>query len=261
MFRKISILLLVLSVLAAGCAAPPAATPEPPAATVAPVEVTEAPAAPTQAPPPTVAPTAVPEKKYVIGLMTIASHPSLELIKKGVIDALQEAGYEGGKNVEFIDRNAEGDIATLTTIAQQFVDEKVDLIVATSTPAMQAAYNVTKDLQAPPVFFNAISNPYGAGIAKSPTDHPSWMIGNQLQDPVEQTLNLVLEIKPEAKVIGIVYNPAEANATYLLDLAQKGAEKLGLTIETATVANSGEVQVAAEFAGGAGYRCLHAGQR
>lgn len=247
MFKNCLITFLIVLMLAmSGCvSATPVAqdTPQPVAEpTQVEVQPTQVQVQPTQPPP---QPTQPPEK-IVIGLMTIASHPSLDAVKQGVIDALKDAGFEAGVNVDYIERNAEGDIATLSTIAQQFIDEKVDLIVATSTPAMQAAYNATKDLGAPPVFFNAVSNPYGAGIATAPDQHPAWVIGNQLLDPVEKTIGLILELNPGADVIGMVYNPAEANSVYLLDLAQKEVDRLGIKLELATVSNSSEVQVAAE---------------
>jgi putative ABC transport system substrate-binding protein len=163
-----------------------------------------------------------------------------------VKDALKEAGYEPGANVELIERNAEGDMATLATIVQQFVDEDVDLIVATTTPAAQAAYKATQGQGGPPVFYNGVSNPYIAELATDAKNHPAWVIGNQLLDPVAKTFELLKEIKPAARVVGIVYNPAEANSAYLLEVAQAEAEKAGLTLETATVANSNEVQTAAE---------------
>ncbi|MEN4011484.1 MAG: ABC transporter substrate-binding protein [Chloroflexota bacterium] len=246
MFKISRIIFMVMFMLVfSGCApAAPAVenSPVPTQPTVAEAQPTPVEVQPTQV---EVQPTE-PPKKIVIGMMTIASHPSLDAVKQGVIDALKDAGFEAGVNVEFIERNAEGDIATLSTIAQQFIDENVDLIVATSTPAMQAAYNATKDLQGPPVFFNAVSNPYGAGIATAPDQHPAWVIGNQLLDPIGKTMELIQQIKPEAKVVGLIYNPAEANSVYLHELALKEAERLGITLEVATVANSSEVQVAAE---------------
>lgn len=197
------------------------------------------------------APTAESDKpdtgdKLVIGMMVVTSHPSLDAIRQGVKDQLAAAGYVEGDSFEIIEGNAEGDIPTLATIAQQFVDEGVDLIVATSTPALQAAYNATKDAGGPPVFFNGISNPYAAGVATAPNDHPAWLIGNQLQDPVKEALGLIAEIEPESKVVGMIYNPAEANAVYLVELAQKEVAAFGMTLELATVNNTAEVQAAAE---------------
>jgi putative ABC transport system substrate-binding protein len=231
MFKKIWSTLLVLSLLLiAGCT-PATQAVEPPAPTEALQE------SPTEAPP---------EKVVVIGMMTIASHPSLDNIQKGVKDSLAAAGYVDGENLKIIEGNAQGDIATLTTIAQQFLDEKVDLIVATTTPALQAAYNVTKDAQSPPVFFNGVSNPYTAGIAEAPDKHPAWVIGNQLLDPVEDTMELIKELVPDVSTIGLVYNPAEANAVYLVEVVQSVCDEMGITLETASVANSSEIQTAAE---------------
>ncbi len=245
MFKKhwIVSFLLILLVLTS-CTSPGSSpTGEPPEVATEEPMSTEAPAEPTEPPVPTSPPE---EEKIVIGMMTIVSHPSLDAIKQGAIDALAEAGYEDGINIEIIARNAEGDMATLSTIAQQFVDEQVDLIIATSTPALQAAYNATKDQQGPPVFFNGVSNPYAAGIANAPDDHPAWVIGNQLLDPVVETMALISKIRPETQSIGLIYNPSEANSMYLVEIARAEAERTGITLEEATIANSNEVQVAAE---------------
>lgn len=181
-----------------------------------------------------------------IGMMTIASHPSLDAIQQGVVDQLAEAGYVEGENLVLLRGNAEGDMATLSTIVQQFIDEEVDLIVATTTPALQAAYNATQDAEGPPVFFNGVSNPYTAGVANAPDDHPTWVIGNQLLDPVEDTMKLIAELIPAVQTVGLVYNPAEANAVYLVEVAQSVAKQMGISLETASVSNSSEIQTAAE---------------
>src|SRR4030065_1508802 len=126
MIKKNLIAVVILAMLVlVGCGSPtaaPTSEAQPPSATE---ELKTEEAVKTEAPD-------QPEKKYVIGMMTIVTHPSLDAIQQGVKDALAEAGFEEGKNVEYIMGNAEGDIATLSTIAQQFIDEKVDLIVAVS---------------------------------------------------------------------------------------------------------------------------------
>jgi putative tryptophan/tyrosine transport system substrate-binding protein len=186
------------------------------------------------------------EEKVVIGMMTMVSHPSLDKIQQGVKDRLNEAGYIQGENLVLIEGNAEGDMATLSTIAQQFIDEGVDLIVATTTPAAQAAYNVTKDAGGPPIIYNGVSNPYISGLANAPDDHPDWMIGNQLLDPVEESMALIKELAPDVQSIGLIYNTAEANSVYLLGVAQDTADKMGLTLEVGSISNSNEIQTAAE---------------
>lgn len=207
-----------------------------------------------EAAPPTTAPGVVEEAETeapaadaaVIGLVTLVSHPSLDAIKQGVKDQLAAQGYVEGDNITIIEGNAEGDIASLSTIIQQFLDQDVDLIVATTTPALQAAYNLTMDSGGPPLFFNGISNPYQAGVATAPDDHPDWVIGNQLLDPVADAVELMMEVLPDIKTVGLVYNPAEANSAYLVEIAESAASEMGLLLELAPVSNSSEIQTAAE---------------
>ena len=188
------------------------------------------------------------EKRNVtIGMMKIVSHPALESIQAGFLETLAEGGYVEGENLTIIDGNAEGDIATLTTIAQQFVDEGVDLIATTSTPALQAAYNVTKDMEEPiPIIFNAVTSPYAAGVANAPDDHPAWVLGTQIFPPIRKTFEVMQEVFPGDIVIGYLYNPAEANSVVQFEEAQPIAEELGYTMEVGTISNSSEVKTAAE---------------
>ena len=248
---KVYSLLLVLVLFATACAAP-AAQPAAPAAEESAAEATEAPAEEAPAAEEATAEPAEEEaaaaegEMFVVGFMKIVSHPALDAEQQGVKDALAEAGFIEGENVTFLEGNAEGDIATLTTIAQQFVDEGVDLIVATSTPALQAAYNVTQDFESPPIVFNAVTSPYAAGIAAAPDDHPSWVIGIQALGPIADALGLIPAMMPDVDTVGYIYNPAEANSVVNTEIAEPAAADLGLNFEIATISNSSEVQTAAE---------------
>lgn len=182
----------------------------------------------------------------VVGMMKIVSHPALDAEQQGVKDALAEAGFVDGETVIIQEANAEGDIPTLTTIAQKYVDDDVDLIVTTSTPALQAAFNATKDLEGPPIVFNAVTSPYAAGIANAPDDHPAWVIGIQALAPVEDALGLIPQLMPGVQTVGYLYNPAEANSVVNTDIAIPTAAELGLTLEVTQISNSSEVQAAAE---------------
>lgn len=182
----------------------------------------------------------------VVGLMKLVSHPALDAEQQGVKDALAAAGFVDGETVILQEANAEGDIPTLTTIAQKFVDDGVALIVTTSTPALQAAFNATKDLAGPPIVFNAVTSPYAAGIATAADDHPAWVIGIQALAPVEDALALIPQLMPDIKTVGYIYNPSEANSVVNTEIAVPAAEALGLTLEVTQISNSSEVQTAAE---------------
>jgi putative ABC transport system substrate-binding protein len=189
--------------------------------------------------------------EFTIGMMVIASVPALELVQESFITTLAEGGYVEGENLTIIRGNAEGDIATLNTIAQQFIDENVDLIVTTSTPAAQAALNATQDMAEPiPIIFTTVTDPYAAGIATAPDDHPAWMTGSQIFPPLEETFDTMLEINPDVSTIGFLYNPAEANSVAQTEAVQAIADARGITLEVATVSNSSEIRTAAESLAG-----------
>jgi putative ABC transport system substrate-binding protein len=248
---KIGLLFVMLSLLLVACGGGDSSTPadEEPE-----IQATEAPAeeeameeeeAPTEEPMEEEATEGA--REVTIGMMKIVSHPALDSIQAGFLATMAEGGYVEGENLTVIDANAEGDIATLTTIAQQFVDEGVDMIVATSTPALQAAYNVTKDMENPiPIIFNAVTSPYAAGVANAPDDHPAWVLGTQIFPPIGFTFEMMQEVFPDATVIGYLYNPAEANSVAQYEEALPYVDELGYTLEIATVSNSSEVKTAAE---------------
>ncbi len=251
-FRKLIAPLLIVLLVLVGCAAPAVTPPEAPATEAeAPseeqevtIEATEA--APEETTTEETTTEAATGNLPIVGMMKLVSHPALDAEQEGVKDALAAAGFVDGETVRIIEANAEGDIATLTTIAQRFIDEGVTLIVATSTPALQAAFNVTQDQQGPPIVFNAVTSPYAAGIAAAADDHPAWVIGVQALAPVEDALALIPAMLPDVTTVGYIYNPAEANSVVNTEIAIPEAEALGLTLEVTTISNSSEVQTAAE---------------
>lgn len=181
-----------------------------------------------------------------VGLMQLTTHPALDAGREGALQALADAGFVEGENLTLIMQNAEGDIATLTTIAQSFVDQGVDLIIATSTPAAQAAFNVIQELGEPIVVYNVVTDPFAAGLATSPDDHPDWIVGTQALPPVETAMNTMMEIVPEAETVGIIWNPAEKNSEVATGIARQVAESLGIELIEANISDSSEIQTAAE---------------
>jgi putative ABC transport system substrate-binding protein len=101
-------------------------------------------------------------KVYTIGINQLVQHGALDAAKEGFIEGLKEKGYEEGENVRFDYQNAQGDVSIAQTISQQFVNGKVDMIFAIATPAVQAAYNATKDI---PIVFTAVTDPVAAEVA------------------------------------------------------------------------------------------------
>ena len=170
------------------------------------------------------------ESKVKIGVTQIVEHQSLDDVRQGVIDSLKANGY-GEDKIEINYKNAQGDFGTAQIIAQEFKNTS-DIVVAISTPSAQATVNNIKDK---PIFFAAITNPESAGVlAENVT-------GVSDRSPVKKQVELIKELLPEAKKIGIVYNTSEQNSFYLTDEFKKEAEKNGYVVVVKGITNVNEI--------------------
>ncbi len=176
-----------------------------------------------------------------VGIAQIVDHPSLNDLRDGFKEGMAEAGYAEGTDVEYEDRNASGDQATLTSIASAFASK--DLIVAIATPTAQAVAQAVPDK---PIFFAGVTDPVGAQLVASLEAPGGNITGTSDFPPVADQLALVKEIVPDAQRIGLLYSSAETNSHIHADMVKEAAPALGLEVVEATVSNSSEVAQAAE---------------
>lgn len=182
-------------------------------------------------------------KMYHIGITQIVTHPALDATAEGFKDALAEAGFVEGTNVTFDMQNAQGDMANATTIAQKFVGDKVDLIFSIATPTSQAAVKATTTI---PIVFGAVTDPVAAGLVKDANAPDANVTGCSDMLPVQPELDLIKEVLPNIKKIGLLYNAGETNSATLVAKEKAAAEAMGLEVVEATVASSAEVLAAAQ---------------
>lgn len=179
------------------------------------------------------------EKKVVkIGVTQIVEHPALDASRKGFIDALKSKGFEEGKNVEIDFQNAQGEPATAQTIAQNFVAKKKDLILAIATPSAQAAFNATKNI---PILITAVTDPVKAGLVKTLDKPETNVTGTSDNVPIEKQFELLKQLVPDSKKVGILFNTSEANSEIQVEAAKKAAPSFGLEILTTGVTNVNEI--------------------
>ncbi len=176
-----------------------------------------------------------------IGIVQFASEPNVEQAKQGIVDALGDNGFFPGTNVELLYRNANADFPTITGIMQQLSARGTDVIVPLSTPVVQAALQQAKKDPKQRVVFTYIYDPYRIGAARSPTQHPPNITGVACFPPIEKMLDLIHEMVPGRRQVGVVWNSSEANSESVLDKARPYAKQLGLTLIEATVSSSAEV--------------------
>lgn len=182
-------------------------------------------------------------KVVKIGISQIIEHPALDASRKGFIDALKSKGFEDGKNIKIDFQSAQGDMPTAQTIAQNFVSQGVDLILAVGTPSAQAAYNTTKNI---PILITAVTDPVEAGLAKS-MDKPDTNVTGTSDDlPIGKQFELLKKLLPNSKKVGILYNTSEKNSEIQVNNARAAAPDFGLEILSAGITNVNEIPQALE---------------
>lgn len=186
-------------------------------------------------------------KVIQIGITQIVEHPALDAAREGFIEGMKEEGYEEGKNIKYELQNAQGEIPTAQMIAQNFVNNKKDLILAIATPTAQATYQTTKDI---PIVITAVTDPVEAGLAQSMEKPGTNVTGTSDMTPIGKQFKMLQEILPSAKKVGILYNTSEANSILQVKIAKEAAKELGLEIVEAGITAVNEVQQAAEALAG-----------
>lgn len=181
-----------------------------------------------------------------VGIGQFVQAPPLDAATKGFKQAFIDAGYVEGETVKFDVKNANAEVATSTTIAQTFATQGVDLVLGVATPMAQAAMQNITDV---PVLFTAVTDPVAADLVDSNEAPGSNVTGTSDLTPVADQIDLITEIRPETKKIGVVYSSGEVNSQVLVELAREAAKAHGIEIVEATVTNAGELKQATEALG------------
>lgn len=186
------------------------------------------------------------EETYTIGITAIITHPALDANRDGFIEQLAAEGFIEGENVEYIIQNPEGDMTLAATIAQQFVSQNVDLILAIATPTAQACAAAVEGTDIP-IVFGSVTDPVEAGLVDSWDEPGGQITGISDWADVETQVQLVIDIVPNVTRLGTVYNPGEVNSVVQINELKKAAPALGITeIVEATAATTTDILVAAE---------------
>ena len=183
-------------------------------------------------------------KKYNIGICQLVQHEALDAATKGFKDALIEE--LGEDNVECNEQNAQGDPNTCSSIINDFTNKKVDLILANATPALQAAASGTDSI---PILGTSITE-YGVALD---IDNFSGTVGKNISGtsdlaPLDKQAEMLKEIFPDAKKVGLLFCSAEPNSKYQVDTVQTNLEKLGYTCTQYSFQDSNELSAVATTA-------------
>lgn len=150
-------------------------------------------------------------KTYTIGISQFAEHGSLDNCREGFLQGLASEGIVEGENLEILFDNAQTDMSTASTIADSYVSKKVDMICAIATPSAMTAYNSAQNTGIP-VIYTAVTDPLAAQLAEEDGTPVGDVTGTSDKLPIEEQLQMIRQLQPEAKTIGILYTTSETNS-------------------------------------------------
>ena len=179
-----------------------------------------------------------PAQRFRVDLIEYVETPNAELAREGVLDGFKTAGWLRDVNFDLRLHNAQGDMATLSSMVDAALTDNTDLILASTTPALQGALRRGRGK---PLVFTLVANPVLAGAGQSDNDHLPFVTGSYVNSPFEEGLRRLKACLPGTKRIGTLYVPAEVNSVYYKEQLVATAKKLNLEIETLGVSSSGEV--------------------
>lgn len=181
-------------------------------------------------------------KGRTVAVATLMSHPALDEVDAGMREELARRGWQPGKNVTFIDRNANQQMSLVPTIANDLAAQDPDVIVAITTPMAQAMARVARG----PLVFAAVTDPVGAGLVPDLQHGHDQITGTSDAWPYRAQLALIREILPTAKRLGVLYNPGEAASQYGIAQLRALAPDLGFELVEVGVNTVTEVRAGAE---------------
>ena len=147
-------------------------------------------------------------KTWRIDLVQFNNVLDVEEAEEGVLAGLREAGLVEGRDYVTTVRNAQGDMATVSSLIDAALVERTDLLITFSTPTLQAALQRARNV---PIVFNYLASPIAAGAGTSDTDHLPNVTGVYMAAAFKEMLALIRATMPAARTLGTLFVPAEVN--------------------------------------------------
>jgi putative ABC transport system substrate-binding protein len=173
------------------------------------------------------------------GASPAAIVPWLETLRR----ALGELGWREGQNITIENRSVEGQFDRLPDAAAELVRLPVDVIIAGTTPAAQAARQATTTI---PIVTTVVSDPVGSGLVASLARPGGNVTGLSLlagPEIVGKYLELLKAAVPALSRLAVLWNPAQTAHPPLVRQAESAARSIGCQLRLVTA------RIPAEFDG------------
>ncbi|TPR37014.1 tryptophan ABC transporter substrate-binding protein [Apilactobacillus micheneri] len=180
-----------------------------------------------------------------VGILQLTEHPALDAIHHGIIQGLKESGFKPGKNIKIDFQNAENDQSNLKTMSTKFANENVDLSIGIATPSAQVLANTVKNR---PLVLGAITDPKSAGLVDSNQKTGRNTTGVSDLPPMKQQIDLIKQIMPHMKTLGVIYTSSDDSATSQYQRFTQLCKQEGIRVKGYSIANTNDLnQVATQM--------------
>jgi putative ABC transport system substrate-binding protein len=174
-----------------------------------------------------------------IGYLAYRANPGLG--EKAFLEGLQDLGYVEGKTIVIEWRWTTGKPELLADLAAELVRLRVDVLVAASTPAVQAAKNATSTI---PIVMAFAADPVGTGFVASlarPGGNITGLSGI-MPELAGKRLELLRELFPKlSRLAFLAYRGDPAHGLFVKE-AQGAAQSFGIQLQSLVIASPDEIE-------------------
>jgi putative ABC transport system substrate-binding protein len=178
-----------------------------------------------------------------VGVLAPSTRAQEEVTLKPFFDEMRKLGWIEGQTIAYDRAYADDRHQDLPRLATELVSRKPELIYAPPAVAALAARQATDTI---PIVFAALTDPVGRGLVSSlarPGGNATGVM-SVAESLVPKLIELLHEILPRAKRIGLLSDPSEPISAGDRTRLALGATALGLTIVEVEMPSAGELDTA-----------------
>lgn len=170
----------------------------------------------------------------------LVEHQALNMTIEGIIDGLEQNGYERGVNLDLRVESAQANPALASQIAAKFVGKGADVVVGVATISAQSFAKYAKENKIKLVF-SSVTDPIKAELVQSLSEPGNNTSGVSNFVELKPQITLFQQIQPNLKRLGFLYNPSEINSLSLIEKLEELCHKLGITLVLQAANKTSEV--------------------
>ncbi len=196
-----------------------------------------------------------------LAILTFGRSPAFQLTEEGIFDTLEAYGFVNaeereavfaggdlhGEKINILFRDAGFDFPTANTMVEDALDEGADALLTLSNEVGMIAAGLLEDMDDPPaLFFAIVTAPYHLGLGKSSCIKPEYITGTAMYMDYSQYVPAVNLQDPELRHMGVIADPSDPTAAFLIDMMESSWSRYGWSFDVATFTSATDLPIATQ---------------